>query len=1462
MPLSTCAAAGKLAQESCWFVALFALSATSSWTGKLEAQHLPEVSAPRAIPSRGFYDRPLTVALSSSTSGTAIFYTMDGSEPSKRNGTRYTREILISGSPDKAVTTLRAAAFRDGFKASKSVTWTYVFADQVPLQPPDPDGFPKKWPNHPAADYAMDPAIASSSDDKGKLKQGLLGLPSVSVVLDVDDLFGPQGIYSNSLSHGAAWERAASAELIYPDARQGFQVNCGVRIIGGASRQPEKSPKHSFRLIFRDQYGPRKLKFSVFPGSSVISFDNLVLRAETNNSWLHQHEAQRISAQYIRDQWVRESQAAMGHLSGRGILVHCYLNGLYWGLYNLTERPDASFLAEHLGGDKEDYDALNSGEAIDGDRTAWEKAMAIANAGLKTLKQYEAIQAYVDLTNLADYMLLNFYAGTRDWPFHNWYVGRERKKGAQFKFIVWDAERGIEDPKVDRTGVDDPDTPALLYARLRENEEFRLLFADRVQKHLFGDGALTREAAESRWIRLSDQVARAVVAESARWGDYRRDVHPFQVGPYYLYTRKTHWLAESKRLLKQFFPPRTSLLLEQLRKQGLYPPVNAPSLRPEGDDRTLRSIRFEVTTSSKATIYFTTNGSDPRAYGSGAIGDSARVYLGPVTLEGPTVIKARTLTGGSWSALSEGTFLASNAAPAILVSEIMYNPPGEKGNEFIELWNPGRTAADLGGLKFKDGVEFTFAAGTLLRAGGFLVLASNADDFKQSYPEVRLGGVFQGNLDNAGEKISLVDGTNRELFSVSYDNGAFWPLGPDGHGFSLVLADPAGDPDKPQSWGASANVHGSPGAVDPPQHSGGVVINEVLTKSGEPLEDAIELLNPTSEAIPIGGWFLSDDRDSESALKKFKIPVGIVLPSSGYAVFYENQFNSNPGSPSSFKLDGGGGAVYLAATDSRGRLTGHVTGYKFQAAENGIPFGLVTTTRGLDFTALSAPTFGADSAKTKAEFRLGKGGANAQPRVGSVVINEIHYHPLEGDDQFVELLNLTSLDIELHDGTSQLGWRLHGVKNVEGSGDFEFPAGTVIPSHGFLVLCGIDPAEFRRRHKVPADAPIAGPFAGGLDDSGERLELLRPAPAPNPKAQFIEIDHLRHDDKAPWALDPDGSGPSLERTSAHKFGNDAANWKASAARGGTPGATNSTSAPTVNSPPVASFTIEPASGQAPLLVTFDASESSDSDGKVLEYAWDFGDGMPGEGAVATHLYASSGDFQVKLRVTDNQGNTAVETGEVRVAPSPSDDPGGDKPPADESLGSSTTSFTALRDLLSRFPRAVLPPDPHRKNRSIQLAGGAWILSGTAKHKFRGARTTATEGQFVLAFGPIQLKGDDGEPLVSLPGGWFLLIDAENRRFLGTYTDVGRGKAGMGPNSNSVHSYLGDFVADHPPTVPFELERLEVSKLAVSAKARAGRTADTFNLKLKASLVLSGRVNGRPGPVKGTYSFKGTGKGLR
>jgi hypothetical protein len=352
-----------------------------------------------------------------------------------------------------------------------------------------------------------------------------------------------------------------------------------VRIQGGWNRRPEESPKHAFRLVFRKKYGAGKLKFPLFGSESPVEFDELILRAGCNNTWLHWSGEERRRGDYLRDQWMRDSFRAMGHPSARGRFMHLYLNGLYWGLYNVTERPGAEFAAARFGGKAKEYDARNGEHILEGDNEVWEKLLVLANGGLRGQKDYSAIGELLDLPAFADFMILNFYGANADWDrASNWYAARRRMHGNQFHFFVWDGERTLEALDADSMAADDDQSPTRLFHKLRENAEFRLLFADRAQKHLFGNGALTPEPAAGRFQALAQEVEKPIVAESARWGDYRRDAHPYKVGPYELYTRNDHWRPEIQRLLKEYFPKRSDVVIEQFRKAGLYPRIVAPAV--------------------------------------------------------------------------------------------------------------------------------------------------------------------------------------------------------------------------------------------------------------------------------------------------------------------------------------------------------------------------------------------------------------------------------------------------------------------------------------------------------------------------------------------------------------------------------------------------------------------------------------------------------------------------------------------------------------------------------------------------------------------------------------------------------------------------------------------------------------------------------------------------------------------
>ncbi len=537
---------------------------------------------------------------------------------------------------------------------------------------------------------------------------------------------------------------------------------------------------------------------------------------------------------------------------------------------------------------------------------------------------------------------------------------------------------------------------------------------------------------------------------------------------------------------------------------------------------------FQVTIlGTNGTIYYTTDGSDPRAPG-GAIAASALAFQTPFTISGQTPVQARIRLGTNWSGLTAAVFYPPQDLSKLVLTEIMFNPPtfgGLSGDEveFLEFKNTGNTPLNLGTLTFTAGITFPFTNGTRLLPGQFFVLVRNPLIFAAKYPGVPVNGAYAGRLDNGGETLRLSTPLGVTVLSVDYNDRAPWPVAADGYGFSAVPRNALGRPnsDNGADWRASSASGGSPGADDPNPTVPPILINEILTHTDLPAVDWIELFNPAAVDVDLGGWFLSDDG---AAPRKYRIPAGTMILAGGYRVFTEEDFNAPPLSAFSFSLDSAGDSVYLSSGDANTNLTGYSHGFSFGAAANDVSFGRHVVSTGEE--------------QFPAQIVATRDGANAGPRIGPVVLQEIHYHPDAGSDEFIELRNLTGAPVPLFDPARPTNtWRLNGLA-------FTFPTNVVLSPNGLLLIVGTDPASFRLKYGVPGAVPILGPFAGNLQDSGERLELQRHDAPDTNGLTYIIVDEVRYNDKAPWPSAADGSGASLQRAPAPAYGNDPAHWLA------------------------------------------------------------------------------------------------------------------------------------------------------------------------------------------------------------------------------------------------------------------------------------------------------------------------------
>ncbi|MCP4190209.1 MAG: DNRLRE domain-containing protein [Planctomycetaceae bacterium] len=1188
------------------------LLASSEGTGQFFADATPgkasveagynSVADTKFSADRGFYDAPVDVSITTTTPDASIIYTLDGTPPEVssngtiRNGLEYIAPITVA-----STTTLRALAYKSGLRSSNVDTQTYLFPSDIIEQTSRATidaGFPSRWGGR-GADYGLDPDVLGPNDSydgvyAASFAEDLKSLPTISLVLDIDDMFGSRGIYSNVGSRGQAWERPVSAELIYPDGTEGFQIDAGIRMHGGASRS--LSRKNNMRLLFKEQYGETKLDYPWF-GNGVDRFDTVVLRAHFNDGWGWGGAGG--DPLFARDQWHRQTQAAMGHTAAGYAYAHLYINGIYWGLYNPSERPDASFAAQHLGGDKTEWDAMNHNGVVDGSSSAWNRMQSLARSvdtASGTASKWAAYQRlqgndsngnnnasredYLDIENYIDYLLISFYSGNDDWPGRNWYAARRRGEESEgYQFFAWDSEISMDlsnrthlNENVIRDANNQPQDAAQAYGSLRRYDEFQLAFADRVHKHFFNHGVFYVDPNNSNWdpanpernmpaarmVEITDLVAPAIGPESARWGDQHRSTP---------YTRDAEWQSELDYMLRTFFPRRSAIVMNQLRAENLYPDTEAPEFEVDGARQHGGAvpagslIGLDNPNGGQGTIWFTTDGSDPRQPGGAVNTASATQFTDTFSLLESGTLKARTLIGTEWSALTEAFFTFDQSG--MRVSEVHFNPAEPTAAElavnpsfdnddfeFIEFVNVGDATINLEGVQLIDGVEFQFSDGptSRLTPSQRVVVVNNREAFSTRYADVlasiTIAGEYEGSLNNGGEIVKAVDVLGETLFEFDYQDDWFGLV--DGEGYSLTVRNPSDtstELDDAASWRTSRLIGGSPGAADTGVDAAGLVIHELLATSDG--SGWLELHNTTGQPIDIGHWYLAD---SAEQLRKYQFPAGTTVPARGYLVVDEaTQFgngSTDPGALEPFGLSRFGGQIYLSGGDQQGRLLGYREDQAYTSAEVGVTLGrYVKSTSATDFVRLQSPTAGA---------------ANDDPIVGPVVINEMMYHPVADESEFIELWNTSETPLQLGNGPGR-SWR------VRGAIDFEFSPDAQLAAGGFGVLLQqseagdptADEAAFRLRHRIDAAVPIwiySAEIHGNLNNDGEKIFLEMPI-EDLPLGAYGIVDAVKYNDQLPWALQPDGLGPSLSRFDGLAYGNDVASWGVSTS-GGTPGREN------------------------------------------------------------------------------------------------------------------------------------------------------------------------------------------------------------------------------------------------------------------------------------------------------------------
>jgi len=760
---------------------------------------------------RGYYDTPFQLIIACNDPGATIKYTTNLSKPGINSGNIYSAPITIN-----KTTILKVVAYNSN-ETTDLESHSYLFLDEI------------------INDANLYTYITQNPVYATQLEDAFKALPIIS-------------LSSTNIANSSAIETEVetAVEMFFPDkSRKGFVENSGIQTWGASPTNPKKN----FRLEFKAAYGSKKLNYNIFKADNYDNttykiqpadkFDVLLLRAASQDG-LNGEFGNENLAQYVRNRVMFDVQMEMGYAVPHGRFVHVFVNGKYNGQYHLTERPDPEFFESYYGGDASEYEVYKSGEYWNGEDSIKTTIGYYANFGTTT--SIANTNKYLDLNSTADYLLLMSYTGGFDWSdINNCLSGGSIAPGQMsYKFLLWDVDysfgnggnfhpqNGGDLNYFNAPLLEDGPVPDNLLKQL----EFKYILADRMECACYNDGILSPEVLDAMYMHRVNQVQTSLIAESARWGDLG---FSYVGGNNLLHIPKAKWdvndefMTELERVRNEYIPYRTQNLVQHYVAKGLTSDLLAVEFNQYGG-LAQTGFTLKLTNNNAASdIYYTIDGSDPRDV-KGKISSTAILYAGPITLpDGATTIKARIRDTNhtntnirKWSAMCPRTFYVNQNYTDLVINEIHYNPNDSiytqttpidtvSGNnfEFIELKNTGNQTIHLKDVDFAKGIGYSFED-INIPAGGFVVLAEDGDRFIEKYG-FEADGIFEGKLENSGEKIWLSDPVGNIIDSIRYNDSLPWDTIPDLGQYSLGLINSFADNYDALNWKKQV-VNFTPGA--------------------------------------------------------------------------------------------------------------------------------------------------------------------------------------------------------------------------------------------------------------------------------------------------------------------------------------------------------------------------------------------------------------------------------------------------------------------------------------------------------------------------------------------------------------------------------------------------------------------------------------------------------------------------
>jgi hypothetical protein len=486
-----------------------------------------------------------------------------------------------------------------------------------------------------------------------------------------------------------------------------------------------------------------------------------------------------------------------------------FLNGEYWGIYNLREKISKYYLGANHDIDPNNIDILeNDRMVVEGDAEHYQNMLDfIANNNMADNSNYQYVCTQMDVENFIRYEIAQIYYDNTDWPGNNIRYWRPRTPDGRWRWIIYDTDFGfgLYDPNgyshntlefaTDPNGPGWPNPPwsTFLLRSLLQNASFRNSFINYFADYLnsyFSANSVFLEIAEKQVV-IWNEMSR----HFARWG-----------------SSMSEWQNNVQKLR------------------------NFASLRP-GYMRLFIANKFNLAGTSQLTLqvsdtaagWIKVNYIRPAGYPwTGIYFKGVPIRLTAIARTGYRFTGWQGLYPADSSSIKvllpvDSTFRAifepdSSVSSPIVINEINYNSAPEFDPEdWIELYNDTQLPIDLSGWKFKDTLDthiFVFPTNTILLSGNYLVLCRDTMAFTALFPAVtNYLGNFNFGLDNKGDIVRLYNADEVLIDSLFYDDALPWPPEPDGEGPTLSLKNPGLDNTLPENWAASGG-NGTPGIIN------------------------------------------------------------------------------------------------------------------------------------------------------------------------------------------------------------------------------------------------------------------------------------------------------------------------------------------------------------------------------------------------------------------------------------------------------------------------------------------------------------------------------------------------------------------------------------------------------------------------------------------------------------------------